>query len=130
MNEQDKEDDKNKTLLDDYDPNDDLEDNEIEEQDVDEFKDKSCCSKCCFYLCCCCCCHSREKGKGFYQKGWRNYLVKEGNESSDVPFRILTNLFFNKYLLSSFVLLFVFMLFLLLIFCSSFSLTLLYSFSE
>ena len=96
MNEQDKEDDKNKNLLEDYDPNDDFDDNEIEEQDVDEFKDKSCMCKCCFYLCCCCCCHSREKGKGFYQKGWRNYLVKEGNESSDVPFRILTNLFSNK----------------------------------
>ena len=96
MNEQDKEDDKNKNLLEDYDPNDDFDDNEIEDQDVDEFKDKSCMCKCCFYLCCCCCCHSREKGKGFYQKGWRNYLVKEGNESSDVPFRILTNLFSNK----------------------------------
>ena len=65
-------------------------------EDKDEFNDKSCISKCCFYLWCCCCCHSQSKSRKFYQKGWRNYLVKEGNDSSDAPFKILTNLFSNK----------------------------------
>ena len=88
---------KNKSLLDDYEPEmdeDDDDNNEIE--DKYELNNKSCVSKCCFYLWCCCCCHSHSKGRKFYQKGWRNYLVKEGNDSSDVPFRILTNLFSNK----------------------------------
>ena len=70
--------DKSKSLLDDYEPDEELDNNEIE--DKDEFNDKSCVSKCCFYLWCCCCCHSRLKSRKFYQKGWRNYLVKEGNE--------------------------------------------------
>ena len=97
MKESGEVDEKNKTLLDDYDPNDDLENNENEEEDeyIDDSNDKSCCCKCCSFIFCCCC-SSRSKGKGFYQKGWRNYLVKEGNDSSDVPFRILTNLFSNK----------------------------------
>ena len=86
--------DKSKSLLDDYEDDEELDNNEIE--DKDEFNDKSCVSKCCFYLWCCCCCHSRLKSRKFYQKGWRNYLVKEGNESSDAPFKILTNLFSNK----------------------------------
>ena len=87
-------------LLEDYNPNEDLEDNELEieeeEDEKEENNDKSCICKCCFYLFCCCCCHSTSKGKGFYKKGWRTYLVKEGNDTSDVPFRILTNLFSNK----------------------------------
>ena len=85
---------KEKTLLDDYDPDDKL--SKDMEEEKDESNDRSCCCKCCFYLFCCCCCHSREKGKKYFQKGWRNYLVKEGNDSSDVPFKILTNLFSNK----------------------------------
>ena len=88
---------KNKSLLDDYEPENDEDDDENNEiEDKYELNDKSCVSKCCFYLWCCCCCHSHAKGRKFYQKGWRNYLVKEGNDSSDVPFRILTNLFSNK----------------------------------
>ena len=86
--------DKSKSLLDDYEPDEELDNNEME--DKDEFSDKSCVSKCCFYLWCCCCCHSRLKSRKFYQKGWRNYLVKEGNDSSDASFKILTNLFSNK----------------------------------
>ena len=82
-------------LLDDYEPDDEFDNNEMED-DKDESDDRSCCCKCCFYLFCCCCCHSREKGKKYFQKGWRNYLVKEGNDSSDAPFKILTNLFSNK----------------------------------
>ena len=38
----------------------------------------------------------RTKGKNFYKKGWRSYLIKEGADTSDEPFRILTNLFTNK----------------------------------
>ena len=100
MIESDKLEEQNKNLLEEYNPNEDAEENEIEmeeeEEEKDENNDKSCLCKCCFYLFCCCCCHSKSKGKGFYQKGWRTYLVKEGNDSSDVPFRILTNLFSNK----------------------------------
>ena len=72
------------------------EDLDIQEDERDDFKDKSCISKCCFYLWCCCCCHSSEKSKKSYQKGWRSYLIKEGVDSSDEPFLILTNLFTNK----------------------------------
>ena len=84
-----------KSLIDDYMDNDEDFENE-EELEKDDLNDKSCISKCCFYLWCCCCCHSSEKGKKFYQKGWRSYLIKEGTETSDEPFRILTNLFTNK----------------------------------
>ena len=38
----------------------------------------------------------RTKGKNFYKKGWRSYLIKEEADTSDEPFRILTNLFTNK----------------------------------
>ena len=70
--------------------------NKNEEEDKDDSNDKSCIAKCCFYLWCCCCCQNKEKGKKFYQKGWRSYLIKEGTDTSDEPFRILTNLFTNK----------------------------------
>jgi len=83
-----------KSLLDEYEPEEEDDNNYYE--DKDENNDRSCLCKCCYYLCCCCCCSSRLKGRKFYQKGWRNYLVKEGNESSDESFRILTNLFSNK----------------------------------
>ena len=85
--------DKSKELLDDTEQDDELDNNEIE--DNEEYNNnKSCLSRCC--CCCCCCCQSNAKSKNFYQKGWRNYLVKEGNDSSDAPFKILTNLFSNK----------------------------------
>ena len=76
--------------------NNDIEDDEVNNdlnEDKDELNDKSCLCKCC---CCLCCCSSSLKGRRFYQKGWRNYLVKEGNESSDESFKIITNLFSNK----------------------------------
>ena len=76
--------------------NNDVEDDEVNNdlnEDKDELNDKSCLCKCC---CCLCCCSSSLKGRRFYQKGWRNYLVKEGNESSDESFKIITNLFSNK----------------------------------
>ena len=86
--------DKSKELLDDTEQDDELDNNEIE--DNEEYNNnKSCLSRCCC-CCCCCCCQSNAKSKNFYQKGWRTYLVKEGNDSSDAPFKILTNLFSNK----------------------------------
>ena len=39
--------------------------------------------------------HSNKRSKKFYMKGWRDYLEREGNEASDKPFKILTNLFVN-----------------------------------
>jgi len=40
-------------------------------------------------------CQSNKRSKKFYMKGWRDYLEREGNEASDKPFKILTNLFLN-----------------------------------
>ena len=84
-----------KSLIEDY-MDDEEEFDKNEEENKDDFNDKSCLTKCCFYLWCCCCCQNKEKSKKSYQKGWRSYLIKEGTESSDEPFRILTNLFTNK----------------------------------
>ena len=67
-----------------------------EEEENDEWGQKSCCGKCCHYLCCCCCCKNYEKTKSSYRKGWRKYLTREGNDSSDESFTILTNLFSNE----------------------------------
>ena len=89
------EEDLSKSLIEDY-MDDEDEFNKNEEEDKDDSNDKSCIAKCCFYLWCCCCCQNKEKGKKFYQKGWRSYLIKEGTDTSDEPFRILTNLFTNK----------------------------------
>ena len=69
-----------------------------EEDDIETFEDwqqKSCMSKCCFYLWCCCLCHSKQKSKNYYKKNWQKYLSKEGNDSADLPFKKLTNLFAN-----------------------------------
>ena len=64
----------------------------------DEEKDNgSCCGKCCFYCCCCCCCCChKEKSKSSYRRGWKDYLVREGTDESNKPFRLLTNLFINE----------------------------------
>ena len=67
-----------------------------EEDEKDEWEQKSCCGKCCHYLCCCCCCKNYEKTKSSYRKGWRKYLTREGNDASDESFTILTNLFSNE----------------------------------
>jgi len=50
--------------------------------------------KCCEFLCNKLF-HSNKRSKNFYMKGWRDYLEREGNEASDKPFKILTNLFVN-----------------------------------
>ena len=50
--------------------------------------------KCCNYICSKFC-NSNKRSKNFYMKGWRDYLEREGNDASDKPFKILTNLFVN-----------------------------------
>ena len=67
--------------------------NDDEEEQIEEFEKRSCMSTCCFYMFCCCCCKSRIRSKDFYRKNWKNYLYKEGSDSSDLPFNKLTNLF-------------------------------------
>ena len=82
-----------KSLLEDNIPEeDDNDDNFDNDEEID--KNNSCC-RCCCCCCCCCCCHSNLKGKKYYQKNWRQ-LAKEGNDSSDEPFTLLTNLFSKK----------------------------------
>jgi len=66
----------------------------VEEQEPIEEYERSSCS-CCFCLFCCCCCQSKIRSKDFYKKNWKNYLVKEGSDASDLPFNKLTNLFAN-----------------------------------
>ena len=78
----------------------DMDDDEDFNKDDDIYKnnynDNSCLTKCCLFSWLCCCCQNKEKGKKFYQKEWRSFLVKEGIDTSDEPFVILTNLFTNK----------------------------------
>ena len=67
-----------------------------EDLDMNEEPKKRCClCNCCFYLFCCCCCHPDIKSNDFYKKKWKNYLYKEGQEASDLPFNKLTRLFAN-----------------------------------
>ena len=70
--------------------------NKEEDMDKNNNNDNSCLTKCCLFSWLCCCCQNKEKGKKFYQKEWREFLIKEGIDSSDEPFVILTNLFTNK----------------------------------
>ena len=64
--------------------------------DDEEIDNRSCCEKCIFYSCCCCLCFDKEKSKNFYRRGWKDYLIREGNDESNKPFRLLTNLFVNE----------------------------------
>ena len=92
----DSEEDLSKSLIEDYmDDDEDLNINEDDDNNNNN-NDKSCSTKCCFFSWLCCCCQNKEKSKKFYQKGWRSYLIKEGIDSSDEPFVILTNLFTNQ----------------------------------
>ena len=61
---------------------------------VNEEKKKNFGKKCCDFLINKIC-ESNKRSKKFYMKGWRDYLEREGNEASDKPFKILTNLFIN-----------------------------------
>ena len=55
--------------------------------DIPEFQQKTCCL---------CCCKSKDKSGGSFRKGWKNFLKKEGNDSSNMPFQMLTRLYINK----------------------------------
>ena len=55
--------------------------------DIPELQKKSCCS---------CCFKGKDKSGGSFRKGWKSYLKKEGNESSNMPFQMLTRLYINK----------------------------------
>ena len=46
--------------------------------------------------CCLCCCKGKDKSGGSFRKGWKSYLKKEGNDSSNMPFQMLTQLYINK----------------------------------
>ena len=65
-------------------------------QDDEENDNRTCLGKCCFYSFCCCLCYSKLKSKNYFRKGWRDYLIREGNDESNKPFRLLTNLFVNE----------------------------------
>ena len=64
--------------------------------DEEEEDDRTFLEKCCFYSCCCCLCNSKEDSKNFFRKGWRDYLIREGKDETNKPFRLLTNLFVNE----------------------------------
>ena len=46
--------------------------------------------------CCCCCCGTNEKSKSSFRKGWKKFLINEGNDSANIPFQMLTKLFINE----------------------------------
>ena len=78
-----------------YDNNKKLVLNKINYSDKDkEEQKKNISKKCCDFLINKIC-QSNKRSKKFYMKGWRDYLEREGNEASDKPFKILTNLFIN-----------------------------------
>ena len=64
-------------------------DNNTENKEKKNFT-KKCCNFICNKFC-----HSNKRSKNFYMKGWKDYLEREGNDASDKPFKILTNLFVN-----------------------------------
>jgi phosphatidylinositol 4-kinase len=72
-----------------------IQENDQELEPIEEYEKRSCIGSCCFYMFCCCCCHSRIRTKDYFKKNWKNYLFKEGNDASDLPFNKLTNLFAN-----------------------------------
>ena len=66
----------------------------INNEQEEEIKKKNKIKKC-FDFICSKFCSSNKRSKNFYMKGWREYLEREGNDASDKPFKILTNLFVN-----------------------------------
>ena len=55
--------------------------------DIPDFEEKTCCL---------CCCKTKEISGGSFRKGWKNFLKKEGNDNSNIPFQMLTRLYINK----------------------------------
>ena len=68
--------------------------NNNDEIDIEEVNTNSTTKKCCDFICCKFF-NRNKRSKKFYMKGWRDYLEREGNDASDKPFKILTNLFVN-----------------------------------
>jgi len=68
--------------------------NNNDEIDIEEVNTNSTTKKCCDFICCKFF-NRNKRSKNFYMKGWRDYLEREGNDASDKPFKILTNLFVN-----------------------------------
>ena len=68
--------------------------NNTDEIDIEEVNTNSTTKKCCDFICCKFF-NRNKRSKKFYMKGWRDYLEREGNDASDKPFKILTNLFVN-----------------------------------
>ena len=68
--------------------------NTMNNNEQEEIVEKSKIKKCCDFICSKFC-NSNKRSKNFYMKGWREYLEREGNDASDKPFKILTNLFVN-----------------------------------
>ena len=71
------------------------ENNDINNDNNTENKEKKNFTKKCCNFICNKFCHSNKRSKNFYMKGWKDYLEREGNDASDKPFKILTNLFVN-----------------------------------
>ena len=67
---------------------------DINANEINNNNKKNITKKCCEFICNKFC-RSNKRSKNFYMKGWRDYLEREGNEASDKPFKILTNLFVN-----------------------------------
>lgn len=58
---------------------------------------RGCCSSFFYYLFCCCCCKKQSSlDKETFRKKWKHFLKKEKEESADIPFMILTNLYANE----------------------------------
>lgn len=72
------------------------EDIEEEIEELTEWDKKSCGGKCFHYMFCLFCCVTYEKTKKSFQKTWKKYLQKEGKDTLDRPFQILTNLYANS----------------------------------
>ena len=58
---------------------------------------RGCCSSFFYYLFCCCFCKKQSSlNKETFRQKWQHFLKKEKEESADIPFMILTNLYANE----------------------------------
>ena len=80
--------------LDNNNENNDINNNNDNDNNTENKEKKNFTKKCCNFICNKFC-HSNKRSKNFYMKGWKDYLEREGNDASDKPFKILTNLFVN-----------------------------------
>ena len=80
--------------LDNNNENNDINNNNDNDNNTENKEKMNFTKKCCNFICNKFC-HSNKRSKNFYMKGWKDYLEREGNDASDKPFKILTNLFVN-----------------------------------